>query len=513
MNKLKQVHAYTLRNGADFTQYLILELLKLGNIPYARKLFDLIPQPTLFLYNKFIQAYTAHGPYGHCIYLYNQMRLKDCSPNEYTFTFLFKACPSLPYPSHGQKLHGHFLKLGLEFDIHAMTALVDMYAKMGRLESAQCLFDEMPVRDVPTWNSLITAYARYGDMEKASKIFTSMPTRDVKSWTAMVSGYSQCGKYTQALDVFLEMENVINPTEVTIGSVLPACANLGAFETGQRIVEYARACGYFNNLFVCNSTLELYARCGKIQMAKHVFDEIGRRRDMCSWNVMLMGLAIHGQCYEALQLFQKMLREAIAPDDITFVGVLLACTHGGLVVKGRKIFSSMEKYYSITPKLEHYGCMADLLGRAGELHEAYYLIQTMPMKPDSVMWGALLGACSFFHGNVELAEIAAESLFKLEPNNPGNYVTLSNIYASAGKWDGVAKMRRLMKKGHQMSKAAGYSFFEEGGQIHMFNVQDRSHPRSLEIYSLLDQLVSKMKPRYGVDYIHEDAFMIEDVVY
>ena len=190
--------------------------------------------------------------------------------------------------------------------------------------------------------------------------------------------------------------------------------------------------------------------------------------------------------------------EGKVPDDVTVVGLLLACTHGGMVVKGRQLFESMETTFHITPKLEHYGCMVDLLGRCGELQEAYDLIQNMPMKPDSVVWGTLLGACSF-HGNVELAEIAADSLFELEPWNPGNYVILSNIYASAGQWDGVGKLRKLMKGG-QITKAAGYSFIEEGGQIHKFIVRDRSHPRIDEIYTLLDEVYTKMKlQRIAID--------------
>lgn len=367
-----------------------------------------------------------------------------------------------------------------------------MYAKLGLLASARQLFSEMTVRDVPAWNSIIAGYARCGDMEGALEMFRAMPARNVISWTTMISGYSQSGQYQKALDTFLEMEREkgVRPNEVTIASVLTACANLGALEIGQRIEGYAREKGYFANMFVCNAILEMYSRCGSIDRAQRVFDEIGRRRDVCSWNSMIMGLAVHGKCNEALQLFHEMLGEGTAPDDVTFVGVLLACTHGGLVVQGRKFFQSMKQNFSIIPKLEHYGCMVDLLGRAGELHGACDLIQSMTMKPDSVVWGALLGACSF-HGHVELAEKAAQSLFELEPWNPGNYVILSNIYASAGKWNGVAKLRKMMK-GRRITKAAGYSFIEEGGRMHKFSVEDRSHPRSVEIYTLLDDVSTLM---------------------
>ncbi|KAL7203139.1 hypothetical protein ACSBR2_016449 [Camellia fascicularis] len=493
MNQLKQIHAHTLRNGIDFTKFLIVKLLEIPNIPYAHNLFDFIPKPTLFLYNKLIQAYSSHGPYHQSLSLYSQMCHQGFSPNQTSFTFLFAACASLSSPRHGQMLHSRFLKSGFQFDIFALTALVDMYAKLGMLALARKQFNEMRKRDVPTWNSMIAGYARFGDMEGALELFMAMPERNVISWTAIISGYSQNGQYAKALDMFLEMEKGkgVRPNEVTIASVLPACASLGALEIGERIEDYAREKGYLNNLFVCNAILEMYSRCGRIDMAKWVFDEIGCKRNACSWNSMIMGLAVHGQCNAALQLFQEMLREGTAPDDVTFVGVLLACTHGGMVEKGRQLFQSMEREFSISPKLEHYGCMVDLLGRSGELHEAFDLIRSMPMKPDSVVWGTLLGACSF-HCNVELAEKAVESLFELEPWNPGNYVILSNIYASAGQWDGVARLRKLMKFG-RITKVAGYSFIELGGQIHKFIVEDRSHPRSVEIYELLDEVSTRLK--------------------
>ncbi|XP_059651202.1 pentatricopeptide repeat-containing protein At5g08510 [Cornus florida] len=493
MNQLKQIHAYTLRNGTDFSRFLIVKLLEIPNIPYAHALFDLIPSPAFYLYNKLIKAYSSHGPYHHCLSLFNQMCLQGFSPNQHTFTYLFSACASLSSPRNAQMLHTHFIKSFFQFDMYALTTLVDMYAKLGLLAWARQQFNEMRRRDVPTWNSMIAGHARCGDMEGALELFGLMPRRNVISWTTMISGYSQNGQYGKALEMFMVMEKQkgVKPNQVTIASVLPACANTGALEVGQRIEWYARVNGYFKDMIVCNAILEMYSRCGLIDMAKRVFDEIGSRRDVWSWNSMIMGLAIHGKCNEALQLFHEMLREGMAPDDVTFVGVLLACTHGGKVEEGRKLFESMEHKFSITAKKEHYGCMVDLLGRAGELHDAYELIQSMPMKPDAVVWGAMLGACSF-SGNVELAERAAEYLFELEPWNPGNYVILSNIYAKAGQWDGVARLRMLMK-GCQITKAAGYSFIEEGGQIHKFIVEDRSHPRSHEIYALLDEISIRLK--------------------
>uniref|UniRef100_A0A7N0VJB0 Pentatricopeptide repeat-containing protein n=1 Tax=Kalanchoe fedtschenkoi TaxID=63787 RepID=A0A7N0VJB0_KALFE len=353
----------------------------------------------------------------------------------------------------------------------------------------------MRVKDTPTWNAIIAGYTRAGDMDSGMQLFRLMRSRNVISWTSVISGYAQNGMYADALEIFMEMEKErdVKPNEVTIASVLPACAALGALEVGERIEAYARENGYFKNVYVVNAVLEMYARCGRICKAKMVFDQMGNRRNLCSWNSMIMGLAVHGKCSEALEFFDHMLSEGTKPDDITFVGVLLACTHGGMVAKGRELFDSMLDKFLITPKLEHYGCMVDLLGRAGKLTEAYDLICGMRMKPDSVIWGALLGACSF-HNHVELAEKAADSLFELEPQNPGNYVILSNIYASAGRWDGVAGLRKLMK-GSMITKAAGYSFIEMDAQVHKFIVEDKSHPRSGEIYGILDELSSRMKLR------------------
>ncbi|KAH7578083.1 hypothetical protein JRO89_XS01G0338600 [Xanthoceras sorbifolium] len=501
MNQLKQVHAYNLRNGIiEHNKFLIVELLQFPNITYARNVFDQIPHPNVFLYNKLIQGYSSQNQPHQCLALYTQMRLKNCPPNQHSFTFLFAAFASLRSLIHAQILHTHFVKSGFQSHVLASTSLVDLYAKLGRLTFARKAFDEMHDKDIPTWNSIITGYAKCGDMEGALELFGLMPSKNVVSWTAIISGYTQNGHYEEALSMFLEMETEkgSRPNAVTIASVMPACSHLGALEVGKRIEKYARENGFFNNIYVSNAVLEMYARCGRIDGAREVFNEIGKRRNLCTWNSMIMGLAVHGKCCEALELYEQILIEGTAPDDVTFVGLLLACTHGGMVRKGRELFESMETKFKITPKLEHYGCMVDLFGRAGELQEAYELIQTMPMRPDSVIWGALLGACSF-HVNVELGEIAAESLFKLEPWNPGNYVILSNIYALARRWDGVAKLRKVMKHS-EITKAAGYSLIEEGGDIHKFIVEDKTHPSCHEIYALLNEVSTKMKLQRNETY-------------
>ncbi|MBA0805242.1 hypothetical protein Gohar_004772, partial [Gossypium harknessii] len=309
MNQLKQSLASTLKNGLQQhqTQLLIIQFLRFPNIPYAHNLFDLLPNKTVFLYNKLIQAYSSVNQSHQSLTLYSQMCFNNCSPNQHSFIFLFPACASLSSLSHGQILHTHLLKSGFGLDCYALTALLDMYAKLRVLKFARQVFDEMRVRNVPTWNALISGYSRCGDMKEALELFKSMPEKNVVSWTSMISGYSQNGQFSSALDMFLRMEKEsrVKPNRVTIASVLPACANLGALEIGERIEAYARENGLFEDLYVSNTILEMHARCGKIEVAKRVFDEIGKRRNSCSWNSMIMALALHGKSIEALEHYEQ----------------------------------------------------------------------------------------------------------------------------------------------------------------------------------------------------------------
>lgn len=309
MNQVKQVHAYSLRNGIDHNRFLIVELLRIRNIPYAHNLFNQISNPNVFLYNKLIQAYSSHNQPHQCLSLYTQMCSKNCSPNQHSYTFLFTVCASLNSLPHAQTLHSHFLKSGFQNDVFALTALVDMYAKLRRIELARKMFDEMLVKEVPTWNSIIAGYAKCGNMEGALELFRLMPTRNVVSWTSIISGFAQNGQYAEALSMFLKMEaeKDIMPNEFTIASVIPACANLGALEIGKRIEKDARKNGFFKNIYVYNAVLEMYARCGKVGVAKRLFNEISKSRNLCSWNSMITGLAVHGKFNDALKLYEQML--------------------------------------------------------------------------------------------------------------------------------------------------------------------------------------------------------------
>ncbi|ESQ40803.1 hypothetical protein EUTSA_v10013320mg [Eutrema salsugineum] len=483
------------QNWRRRNQRSLQRLLRIPNLAYARRLFDLHRNPCIFLYNKLIQAYSVHDQPHESVVLFRLLSFNGLRPNHHTFNFIFAASASISSVRTLRMFHSQFFRSGFESDSFCCTALITEYAKLGALRCARRVFDEISNRDLAVWNAMITVYNRQGDMKAAMELFDSMPCKNVISWTTVISGFSQNGNYSKALSMFLCMESnkTVKPNHITVASVLPACGNLGALDIGRRLEGYARENGFFDNIYVSNATLEMYSKCGMIDVAKRIFDEIGNQRNLCSWNSMVSGLATHGKHDEALELYAQMLREGEKPDAVTFVGLLLACVHGGMVVKGKELFKSMEQVHKISPKLEHYGCMIDLLGRVGKLQEAYNLIKTMPMKPDAVVWGTLLGACSF-HGNVEIAEIASEALFKLEPSNPGNYVIMSNIYAANKKWDGVLRMRKMMKK-ETMTKAAGYSYLVETGvEVHNFTVEDKSHPRSSEIYHVLDEIFRRIKP-------------------
>ncbi|KAJ1257723.1 hypothetical protein BS78_10G018400 [Paspalum vaginatum] len=491
MEAAKRLHARLLRRGERRLQPLLLRVLAAGDLRYAAMLLESCRSSSAPLHNRLLHS-LASARHPLLLRAFSRAhRLRLLAP--LSFTLLFSSCASAPFAvaAHALLLRsGHFASGG---DPFLASALVSFYARTRLLAEARRVFDELPRRDAAVYNALLSAYARAGRVDDAEKLFREMPERDVVSWTAMVSGYAQNGRQERSVETFLEMweRAGVQPNELTISSVLPACAAVGAMSPGRKVERYARAKGLLKNLYVANALVEMYAKCGSIHRAWKVFQGIGWRRDLCSWNSMIMAFAVHGLWRQALLLFHKLRMTGVKPDGITFVGVILACTHGGLVDEGKLLFNSMREEFGLKPRIEHYGCMVDLLGRAGLLKEADQMIMSMPVEPDAVIWGALLGACSF-HGNLELAEVALDKLMHLEPQNTANLVILSNIYASCGKWDGVAQVRKLLKeKDHK--KSAGHSFIEFDGRMHKFLVEDRSHPRYEEVYETLDSVTLSMK--------------------
>ncbi|XBI16413.1 hypothetical protein VPH35_058671 [Triticum aestivum] len=391
----------------------------------------------------------------------------------------------------GMQLHKRVIESGVLPVLKVENALVDMYAECGEMEAAWDLFEVMQVRNIVSWTSVICGCVRLGQVDRARVLFDRMPERDTVSWTAMIDGYVQAGQFREALEMFREMQlSKVRADEFTMVSIVTACTQLGALETGEWARIYMNRHGIKMDTFVGNALIDMYSKCGSIERALDVFNEM-HSRDKFTWTAVILGLAVNGHGLEAIDMFDRMLRAFEAPDEVTFIGVLTACTHAGLVDKGRDFFLSMTVTYRIAPNVMHYGCIIDLLGRAGKLREALETIGKMPMKPNSAIWGTLLAACRV-HGNSEIGELAAERLLELEPENSMAYVLLSNLYAKSNRWGDVRWLRQLMmEKG--IKKEPGCSLIEMNGTIHEFVAGDRSHPMSEEIYSKLDMLLMDLK--------------------
>lgn len=512
MIELKKIHARIVKYSLSQSNFLVTKMIDVcdngGDLEYASLLFKQVNEPNVFLYNAMIRAYTHNHVYGLAVDVYKQM-LRDLRaenpilPDKFTFPFLIKSCGGLMCYFLGKQVHAHVCKFGPKSHSITENALIDMYTKCDDLIEAQRVFEQMTERDVISWNGLISGHVRLGQMKKAKSLFEKMPYKTIVSWTVLISGYSHMGCYADALDVFRQMQRAgFEPDDISIVSVLPACAQLGALELGKWIHMYCDRNGFLRKTCICNALIEMYAKCGCIDQARQLF-ELMLDKDVISWSTMIGGLANHGKAREAIQLFQEMLRANVEPNGVTFLGILSACSHAGFWNEGLLYLDSMRKDYQIEPKIEHYGCLVDLLGRAGRLRQALEIIEEMPMKPDSKIWGSLLSCCRT-HSNLEIAVIAMEHLLELEPEDTGNHVLLSNIYADLGKWEGVSRMRKLIRS-KSIKKTPGCSLIEVNNEVQEFVSGDDTKPFSEDIFCLLELLaLHQDRTKYLIDIMQEE---------
>lgn len=333
---------------------------------------------------------------------------------------------------------------------------------------------------------MILGLARNGEVEDSRRLFDKMPMKNTISWNSMISGYVGNGRYKEALDLFHQMQNArIEPSVHTMASLLGACACLGALEQGEWVHAYIEKNDIEANSIVLTALIDMYCKCGRLDKALWVFGN-APQKGLSSWNSMISGLAIHGCGEEAIRIFSRLQSSCLRPDHVSFLGVLTACNHSGMVDEARYYFSLMIITYKIQPTIKHYGCMVNLLGRAGHLEEAEELINSMPIDPDVVIWGSLLSACRN-HGNIEIGEWVAKRMIELDPGESSSYVLLSNAYAAAGRFTDAVGMRQMMKE-KQIWKDPGCSLVEVDGEVHEFVVDGRLHPRAREIHVLLDEL-------------------------
>ena len=471
---------------------LINVFVSFGLIQSARQVFDDMSQRTLVSWNTMIGGYSKMGCLKEAFLLFREMRELGLKPDKFTLVNLLSVCSQSCDMDFGRYVHLYIEITGVEIDEIVKNALLDMYAKCGNLKCAQTVFDRMSNKNVVSWTTIVCAYAKNGLIEYAKEFFDKMPVKNVVSWNAMIACCVREGRFSEALDLFHKMHSSeVVPDEATLVCVLSACSQIGDLVIGEEIYKYVCNSNIALSITLSNSFIDMYSKCGALVSALHLFHK-SPEKNVVSWNITIGALALHGCALKAIEMFEEMQACGIWPDKFTFTGLLSACSHSGLVHKGQYYFDRMNSFYGVSPELEHYACMVDLLGRLGLLGEAIRLIGGMPMKPDVVVWGSLLGACRI-HGNVEIGKQILKQLLEVEPHSSGLYVLLSNIFCEAQRWEDVKKMRKLMKDGG-IIKTRAISFIEINGHVYEFMADDHRHQLSSSIYSILDQLTDHLRP-------------------
>lgn len=433
--------------------------------------------------------------------------LERLEPDHFVFASVVKACSSLGAIRQGKQVHARFLLSPFCEDDIVKSSLVDMYAKCGLPDDARAVFDSISKTSVVSWTALISGYARSGRKSDAFEMFEKLQVKNLFSWTALISGLVQSGNGVDALYLFIEMRrervDIVDP--LVLSSTVGACANLAVLELGKQVHGLIIALGYESCLFISNALVDMYAKCSDILAAKDIFSGM-QRKDVVSWTSIIVGAAQHGRAEEALTIYDGMVRAGIKPNEVTFVGLIYACSHVGFVSKGRTLFRSMIDDYGIRPCLQHYTCFLDLLSRSGHLGEAVNVINSMPFEPDEPTWAALLSACKH-HGDTRMGIRVADHLLSLKPEDPSSYILLSNVYAGAGMWENVAKVRKLMTA-RQVKKNPGYSSIDIGKESQVFYAGETSHPMKDEIFGLLKELDAEMRKR---GYVPDSSFVLHDM--
>ncbi|XP_065863442.1 pentatricopeptide repeat-containing protein At5g19020, mitochondrial [Euphorbia lathyris] len=430
---------------------------KAGLLDLAKDVFNRIPNKDVFSWCTMIDGYVQVEKLSEALMMYRLMLSVGLRPNDFVMVDLISACGKTRAGGEGLQLHSAAVKMGFDCYDFIQATITYFYAECGRISEA-CLQFRLGSKDnVASWNALIAGFIRNRAIDQARELFNEMPGRDVFSWNTMLSGYTQNEQPKLALELFHQMiASKIKPTQVTMVSVFSAIAALGTLGEGRRAHQYIRDNSITLSDNLSAAIIDMYVKCGSINTALEVFYEIQDKVSTVSpWNAIICGLALHGLADLSLDIFSDLQRRHIELNAITFIGVLSACCHAGLVETGERHFRSMKRIHNVDPGIKHYGCMVDLFGRAGRVEEAEEMIRKMPMNADVVIWGTLLAACRT-HGNVDVGERAAEELARLEPSHGGSKVLLSNIYADAGKWEDAWLIRRAMQS-CKIQNLPGYS--------------------------------------------------------
>ncbi|XP_058081565.1 putative pentatricopeptide repeat-containing protein At1g69350, mitochondrial [Magnolia sinica] len=456
----RSVHGFMIRTGIDPDFNLMGVALidmyaccrKLG---YCEGVFETIKQKTVVSWNSLITVYARNGLSEKALELFVQMRIEGLFPDSFTLASSLSACRHLGISQLGCQIHGHIAKTGFQHNEYVQNSLIDMYCKCGFVDIAYGIFDKMEGKCVVTWNSMMGGLAQNGNSVEAIVLFDQMHSKG------------------------LEMDTV------TFVSAIQACSHLGYLEKGRWVHHKLITYGLEKDTYVDTALTDMYAKCGDLQMARMVFDNM-TKRNVVSWSVMIAGYGIHGYVDVAISLFSQMIGCGIRPNNVTFMNMLSACSHVGAVEAGQFYFDSMAQDFGIEPELEHCACMVDLLSRAGHLDSAYSFIKSMPVTPNASIWGAFLGGCRI-HRKMDMIDDVGRKILALEPGNSGYYTLLSNIYAEGGRWDAYGNVKVKMKD-MGLRKVPGYSTIEMKRRIYRFCVGDTSHLQTKEIYSILEDL-------------------------
>ncbi|PKA62308.1 Pentatricopeptide repeat-containing protein [Apostasia shenzhenica] len=548
------------RNTASYNA-MISGYVKLGRLADAQAVFESTPDPNVVSWTSMLRGYVWAGAIDDAEALFRRMPEK----NVISCTVMLAGLMQDGRIDDARQMFDEMP----EKDVVARTSMITGYCQVGRTAEAREMFDEMPRRNVVSWTAMISGYTQNLQLDLARKLFEVMPEKNEVTWTAMLTGYTQAGRVEEAenlfkmmadkpviacnamiigfgqkgmvtqarevfdqmlgkddgtwssmvkvyeqntfqleaLDIFRSMQMAkIFPTHPSIISILTVCAGLAIIDYGKQVHAVIIKLDIDSDVYVVSALITAYVKCGNLAKAKKVFDMFDGK-DVGMWNSMITGYAQHGLGEEALKVYLDMKLMHMAPDEITYIGVLSACSYSGMVKEGKEIFKTMTTNSVVTPRAEHYACMVDMLGRAGNVDEAMDLIRNMPVEADAVVWGALLGACRI-HKRLEIAEIAAKRLLQLEPWNSGPYVLLSNVYASSRRWEDVEKLRKSMSS-RNVSKAPGCSWTEVDKFVHMFTGGDvLAHPEHEIIIGMLERLDGLLKE---MGYCPDGSYVLHDV--
>ncbi|KAF3773279.1 Pentatricopeptide repeat-containing protein [Nymphaea thermarum] len=464
LHHTQKLHARLLKSGlllmhdpvASSLVRLYCESARFDN---ANKLLEEMPEWDLVSCTSLIGVFSKFDRGKDALHLFSRMLVRDVRPNQFTFGSVLHLCGNLQILDVGKQLHAASAKMGLHSNVFVGSAAADLYAKLGSMEDAVKAFDDILEPNVVSYTSLISGYLKRERVDDAVKLFSTIPERNVVSWNAMISGCSQTGHSEKALDLFVEMcRSGELPNETTFASVISAVGNIAAVG----LARHLHACAVKSlrklDVFVGNSLVSCYAKCGAMEESRQVFDRMPRR-NIVSWNALIWGYAQNGRAREALDVFEEMKAvDGLRPNDVTLLCLLFACNHAGLVDEGSALFDLVKLQEPEILKAEHYACVVDLLSRAGRFREAETFLQKLPLNPGIGFWKALLGGCRI-HSNMRMAELAAGKLLELDPEDVSSYVLLSNVYAADDRWHAVSKIRRMMyDKG--MKRIPGCSWIE-----------------------------------------------------